>query len=633
MTEDPGSEFASPESAQPAGRTGAAAIPQPQGFFGHPRGLATLFFTEMWERFSYYGMRALLILYMVAELGTDNSGLGWTDGRAGAVYGLYTGMVYLLALPGGWIADNLWGQRKAVFVGGCIIAAGHFSMAAPVLGLPEVPFFFLGLLLIVIGTGLLKPNVSTMVGELYPEGGARRDAGFSIYYMGINLGAILGPTFCSFLGEGYSFHWGFSLAGFGMVLGLVQYKFGDRFFGRAGLAPAEETGVLARRGRNFYGVMGAITALVVLGVFLVTAGVVDLSLENLALGFGHAIILLAILYFAYLILGKIWPLGFFAVWFVALLVFMQGRGFDDGARWASGVTLGLFILALLGMVAARRGAVPTDKRRLMVIFWLFLLAAIFWSGFEQAGSSLNLFAERLTDRTFGPAPGLEGFGFYAVAALLIALSLWVSWVLVRREDLFLLEKAVFSIVAVGVAVFLSWIVRRIIGGWEMPTGWLQNINPIFIVIFAPIFGWLWTWLAQRKANPSIPVKFALGLLGLAAGFFVLAWGATNATEAAKVSATWLVVTYFFHTVGELCLSPVGLSSMTKLAPAGRVGQMMGVWFIAAALGNLFAGLVAGSLENMPSNELFQMVAIFIGAAGIVAMILSPAVRKLMGQVD
>ena len=207
----------------------------------------------------------------------------------------------------------------------------------------------------------------------------------------------------------------------------------------------------------------------------------------------------------------------------------------------------------------------------MVIFWLFLLAAVFWSGFEQAGSSMNLFAERLTDRTFL--------------------------------------------------------------GWEMPTTWLQNVNPIFIVILAPVFGWLWQWLAHRDRNPSIPMKFGLGLLGLSAGFFVLSWGASYATSGARVSVAWLVMTYFLHTCGELSLSPVGLSSMTKLAPKGQVGQMMGVWFIASALGNLFAGLVAGSLETMSSAVLFRSVALFIGAVGVVAMVVSPWVRKLMGQIE
>ncbi len=500
--------------------TSAAAVAAGTQWFGHPRGLATLFFTELWERFSYYGMRGILILFMAAPL--VEGGLAFNDAKSAAIYGLYTAMVYLLALPGGWVADNLWGQRRAVFVGGCIIASGHFSMALPVFGLPEQPFFFLGLILIVFGTGLLKPNVSTMVGELYPEGGARRDAGFSIFYMGINLGAFLGPLVCGALGENVNWHLGFSAAGFGMVLGLIQYKLGDKYLGTAGhLDTTDGAAVVARRSRMFYVTFAVVVGVVALFVALAVGGVFVVTLTGVATALGYGIIILAVVYFAYLLIAG--------------------------------------------------GHTTLEKKRLIVIFWLFILAAIFWSGFEQAGSSLNLFADRLTN--------------------------------------------------------------RMVFGWEAPASWLQSINPIFIITLAPVFGWLWVWLANRKANPSIPIKFALGLLGLAAGFFVIAWGAANASAENPVSPAWLIVTYFLHTCGELCLSPVGLSSITKLAPRGRVGQMMGVWFIGAALGNLFAGLVAGRLESLAPDALFGSVALFVGAAGVVALLVSPGVRKIMGNVE
>ena len=485
-------------------------------FFGHPRGLATLFFTEMWERFSYYGMRAILILFLTAAVVGENPGLGLEIGTATAIYGLYTFFVYVLTLPGGWVADNIWGQRRAVFVGGVIIMLGHVALAVPV-----TVSFFLGLVLIVTGTGLLKPNVSTMVGDLYPEGGARRDAGFSIFYMGINIGALAGPTLVGLVGESYNFHWGFSLAAVGMLLGLVQYRLGAGHLGETGLLRTDDPPErVAQKSRRFYVATAVAAAVVGLFGFLLAAGALPLSIEALAATLGYVVVALAIGYFLYL-------------------------------HFAGGLS-------------------PLEKRRLWVIFYLFVLAALFWSGFEQAGSSLNLFARDLTDRT--------------------------------------------------------------IAGWEMPASWLQNVNPLFIIIFAPIFGWLWTWLARRNANPSIPVKFALGLLGLAAGFFVIAWGAANASETNPVSPVWLVVMYFFHTVGELCLSPVGLSSITKLAPRGRVGQMMGVWFIGAALGNLFAGLVAGRLETLAPSSLFWTVALIIGGGGVAALVLSPAVRKLMGDV-
>ena len=538
--------------------------------------------TEMWERFSYYGMRALLILFMTATAAGANPGLGFTEGTAGAVYGLYTSMVYLLTLPGGWVADNLWGQRKAVFVGGVIIAAGHFTLAAPLIGLPQLPSFYLGLLFIVLGTGLLKPNVSTMVGDLYPdpstatdehikqEWGARRDAAFSVFYMGINLGAMLGPFICSTLGEKVNWHWGFSAAGFGMILGLVQYKLGGKYLGTAGqLKTTDTSDAVARRHRNFFLGAGAVGAIAALVVFLLVTGALGISLQVFATWIGYGILLLSILFFTWLIFSARWA-GTLLGLFVVLAAVLAPRIGTRGGQWAIVATLGAFILLNVGLLVTRGAQVSIEKKRLMAIFWLFLLAAIFWSGFEQAGSSMNLFARDLTDRT--------------------------------------------------------------LFGWEMPAGYLQNVNPFFIIVLAPVFGVLWTWLARRDRNPSIPMKFAVGLLGLAAGMFVLAWGASYASDTARVSMAWLIVTYFLFTVGELALSPVGLSSMTKLAPPGRLGQMMGVWFIAAALGNLFAGLVAGTLEALPPETLFRNVALFSGAAGVLALTLSRWVSRLTGGI-
>jgi len=493
-----------------------AALAPSGTFFGHPRGLATLFFTEMWERFSYYGMRALLILFMTAAVAGDNPGMGLTDGTAAAVYGLYTFFVYLLSLPGGWVADQIWGQRKAVFVGGSIIAAGHFSMAVPM-----TETFFLGLVLIVIGTGLLKPNVSTIVGELYPEGGAERDAGFSVYYMGINLGAFLGPILCGYFGEEINWHYGFSLAGFGMILGLIQYKMGAKHLGDAGTFRSTESDAeVAAKSKKFFTITAVVFAAIVAFVYMVSEGILDLALVDIAQGLGSSILVIVAAYFGYLI--------FFA------------------------------------------GHTGEEKKKLGLIFWLFILAAIFWSGFEQAGSSLNLFADRMADRT--------------------------------------------------------------LGSWEVPASWLQSVNSTFIIIFAPVFGSLWITLAKMQKHPSFLTKFGLGLLGLGAGFFVVAWGAANA-EPGTVGMTFLVVTYFLHTVGELCLSPVGMSSITKLAPKGRVGQMMGIWFVATALGNLIAGLVAGDIGELGFDGLFQQVAWITAGAGLVALLLSKPLQKISGTSD
>jgi POT family proton-dependent oligopeptide transporter len=485
-------------------------------FMGHPRGLATLFFTEMWERFSYYGMRALLVLFMTAATIGTNPGLGLDVATAGAIYGLYTSLVYILALPGGWVADNLWGQRKAIWVGGWIIAAGHFTMA-----IPGTRTFFLGLIFIICGTGLLKPNVSTIVGDLYPEGGARRDAGFSVFYMGINLGAFFGPLITGYLGEGYHWHWGFGAAGVGMVLGLIQFRAGQEHLGNIGHLTTEKSAAeVGAMSRKFFGTFFSVVAGVAAFAFLVSNGTIDLSVTQIATWMGYSVLVLVALYFVY-----VWTLG---------------------------------------------GHTVEENKKMAVIFWLFLMIAVFWSGFEQAGTSLNLFARDLTDRS--------------------------------------------------------------IMGWELPASWLQSVNAGFIIILAPVFGSLWVWLDSRQMNPSIPMKAGLGLIGLAMGFFVLAWGAANASPDNLVSPAWLVVTYFLHTVGELCISPIGLSAITKLSPKSRVGQMMGIWFVGAALGNLFAGLVSGQLESMMPTDLFRTVAMTIGGVGILALVVSPQVKKLTGGV-
>ena len=465
----------------------------------------------MWERFSYYGMRALLVLFMTDLVATG--GLGMTDVTATAIYGLYTFAVYAVALPGGWIADRLTGQRHAVLTGGVVIALGHLTLAIPTLAT-----FYLGLVLIVLGTGLLKPNVSAMVADLYPEGGARRDAGFSLFYMGINVGAFVGPFVCGTLGETVNWHLGFSVAGVGMLLGLAQYVWGWRYLGDAGLLQHRDSDDRGRALRSFWWGTGVVVASVLGVTFLQRGGVLSLSFLNVAQGTGIMITALVVLYFLY--------------------IFLYGRLSHD------------------------------ERRRVAMIPVLFVAAALFWSGFEQAGSSMNLFAERLTDRT----------------------------------------------------VF----------GMEAPATWLQSVNPLFIILLAPVFGSLWVRLGSK--NPSIPVKLAYGLLLLGLGFLVLAWGSTFATDGTLVSPMWLIVTYFFHTTGELCLSPVGLSSITKLAPKRLVGQMMGIWFMAAALGNLLAGLVAGLIESLALPQLFGAVGLIVAGGGVVMLLAGGSIHRLAGDV-
>jgi len=481
------------------------------GFFGHPRGLATLFFTEFWERFSYYGMRALLVLFMTADV--TRHGLAMDAQKASAIYGLYTFGVYVLALPGGWIADRIMGQRRAVLLGGIIIALGHYTMA-----IPMDMTFYLGMFLIVIGTGLLKPNVSSVVGDLYPEGGARRDQGFSIFYMGINFGAWLGPMICGFLGESQQFgwHWGFGAAGVGMTFGLIQYVRGQKHMGNAGQLKGEAAHPDSVKRATSQFVRGLAVTVVLTAAFIALAkgGIVGVSLVGFAQATGVIVLILAAVYFLYI--------AFFAC------------------------------------------HTTVERQRIGVIFLLFLGAAMFWSGFEQAGSSMNLFAENYTN--------------------------------------------------------------RMVLGWEVPTSWLQSVNPIFIITLAPVMGMLWVKLGAR--NPSIPMKFGMGLLLLGVGFLVMSWGAQFIGPGKVVSPMWLVTTYFFHTVGELCLSPIGLSSITKLAPERLVSQMMGTWFVGAALGNLIAGLVAGYIDEMPQDQLFLTVALIVAGSGVVFVLLSRPINRL-----
>jgi proton-dependent oligopeptide transporter, POT family len=437
-------------------------------WLGHPRGLATLYFTEMWERFSYYGMRALLILYMVGS--TQQPGLGFGERRAATIYGIYTMAVYLAGIPGGWVADRFLGHYRAVLIGGIIIAAGHFSMA-----IPGLPFFFLGLGLIVIGTGLLKPNVSSMVGSLYRRDDSRRDAGFSLFYMGINLGAFIAPLICGWLGQKWNWHFGFAAAGVGMIIGLIQYVAGKRY-----LTPVPEAFAMS--------VDAAATA-------------------------------------------------------------------TDEAPQQQDAT-------------GSRKLTSTDWARIGAIGLLTLFALLFWAGFEQAGSSLTLFADRAT--------------------------------------------------------------RLTVFNWSYPSSWFQSVEPLFVILFSPFFAWLWLKLAASRKEPSSPAKFTLGLFFLSLSFLLVVPAARLFESSnGRVSPMWLVGLYFLQMVGELCLSPVGLSMVTKLAPAHLVGLMMGVWFFATAMGNYVAGWVAGFLQDRQFSDVFQAAFINLIIATVILAILIKPIKKMM----
>jgi proton-dependent oligopeptide transporter, POT family len=490
-----------------------------KGFFGQPAGLSTLFFTEMWERFSYYGMRAILILFMISPQAQE--GLGFTRETAGAIYGLYTAGVYLFTLPGGWLADNILGQRKAIWYGGIMIMIGHLLLAIP--GIPII--FFLGLTFVALGTGLLKPNISTIVGDLYPEGGVRRDRGFSIFYMGINTGSFLGQLVVPLLAESQGWHWGFGAAAVGMLLGLIQFRLTQGNLMDIGIQPKakEEKSEAQGSGVN----------------------------RGLAIGVG--------------------------VLLIAFLGILQATGRIDlftavGFAQAVGIIIASVTLAYFLFVLIAGGLTSEERKRVLVIFCLFIGAALFWSGFEQAGSSLTLFAQDFTI--------LDPLGF------------------------------------------------------KIPAGSVQIFNAIFIVMFAPIVGWLWVRLAARQLNPNTPIKFAIGLILMGLGFLVMVFAAQIAAQGTDVSMGWLILTYFLHSIGELTLSPVGLSATTKLSPKRYLGQMMGIWFVATSLGNLIAGLLAGGVDPKSPNDmepLFMSVFIFASVVGVLFLLFNPIIKKWSGN--
>ncbi len=487
-------------------------------FFGHPRGLATLFFTEMWERFTYYGMRAVLVLFLVATVAAG--GFGIDDKTATAIYGLYTAGVYLAALPGGWIADRLIGAQRAVLIGGLAISLGNALLAVSA----SPRGFYLGLVVIVIGVGLLKPNVSAIVAGLYPEGGARLDSGFTVFYIGINVGGALGPFVTGLAQVYFGLRAGFAAAAFFMAVGVVQFYFTRRHLGSAGafVAAAGVRGAgIARQWLYLWVALGLSSLLLAAVGF----GWIQVNPVSLAQAVSYLIAAMVVLYFLY----------YFS---------------------AAGLT-------------------AEERKRGIVLVVLFAGSVLFWSGYEQAGSSLNLFAERYTDRAVG----------------------WLHFVI--------------------------------------PAGWFQSLNSTFIILFAPFFAWAWIALAKRNLNPSAPAKFALGVMLMGSGFLVMAAAAAIVASGSKVLPYWLILTYLLHTFGELCLSPVGLSYYTKLTPKRFVGQMMGMWFLSLSLGNLVAGLIAGEFDAnnvaaMPAQYLH--IVYFAVGLGAVLLILSHPVKKLMGTV-
>ena len=497
-------------------------------FLGHPKGLYILFLTEMWERFSFYGMKALLIFYLVKyHLFSDASG--------NLIVGSYAAMVYAMPVIGGYLADKYLGFRKAVLFGGILLVLGHIGMAFEGNAATEMAngvierdesamrIFFLSLSLIVLGVGFLKANISSIVGELYEATDQRRDSGFTIFYMGINLGSFIATIVCSWLGETYGWGYGFGAAGIGMFFGLLTFMYGSKFFN--GKAEPKDPELLKEK---------------VFGI---------ISKEWL-------IYLLSIL-------------GIFFIWTI-----IQNHHLVEGLLMvASVISLGFIVWQLTKLDSVSRD-------RLIALTILIIFSVVFWALFEQAYTSLNLFAERSIDRN--------------------------------------------------------------ILGFEVPAGSFLSLNALFIIIFAPIFAWMWVNLEKRNMQPNTAIKFALGIILVGLGFGALVMGG-NLAEAGKVGAIWLVLAYLFHTFGELCLSPVGLSSVTKLSPAKIVGFMMGVWFLATA-GAEYVSVLLANLASIDTTggevtdvvaatnkylDLFSKLAITGGVIGVFLLLISPFIKKLM----
>jgi proton-dependent oligopeptide transporter, POT family len=473
--------------------TSATAPRSRRRFLGHPPGLATLFLTEMWERFSFYGMRSVLVLFLAAS--TAGGGLGLPDGTAKALVGVYSAMVYLVTLPGGWISDRLLGPRRSVLYGGVVIMLGHVAMAIP----GGAAFVYLGLGLIIAGTGLLKPNIATLVGHLYGEDeDARRDAGFSIFYMGINLGAFLAPLVVGTLGQKVSWHLGFGTAAVGMALGLVQYV-----LGRGGLADGRPPRRLSEDERRHF--RRAVTAggAVLVAVVALALATGTFTLDNMTWALAVVPLVAAAAYFAFMFLGS--------------------------------------------------HEITADERaRLRAYVWLFVAASVFWMVYDQAATELSTFALHHTDLS--------------------------------------------------------------VGGWEMPSSWLQAINPIMVIALAPVFAAVWV----RADRLGTPLKFTAAMVLVGISFVVMTFAAAEAARGVKVSVLWLVVTYFVQTTGELCLSPVGLSVTTKLAPKAFASQMIGLWYLAIAVGDAVGGQMTRLAGTVVSEAayflLLGILALVTGAA-------------------
>ena len=586
--------------------------------FDHKPGLFVLFFTEMWERFSYYGMRALFVLFLTSTL--IDGGFGWDKSSAQELYGIYTAFVYFTPLIGGIIADRLLGYRNAVVAGAIIMTAGHAVLAF------ETPvMFYTGLALLILGNGLFKPNISSIVGQLYKKDPEKKDGAYTIFYMGINAGAFLGILLCGYIGENISWSYGFGLAGIFMFVGALQFYFGQGIFGKLGLLgsgdAADEYGteveetpdstqtqtIIEQPEDNTSSIRGLRWGIIgLIAGALVAALVVQLSVEG------------------GLFNGEISLFEFFG---------------ENPKELMAPIIFGA-VIGFIGWIVSDPTLKGVDKDRVWVIVILSFFTIFFWWAFEQAGSSMTIFARDFTARTL--EGGAANFFRITDAILTIGPVAVITYVLVKLFGVTFkhisLSNAILGIGFAFVWFLVIWRVARNFSGstTEVDASWFGILNSFFIITFAPLFSKIW---ASKVIN-SGPVKFAIGLFLLAFGFGLLAFGSSSipaGAETAAVSMVWLIFAYLFHTLGELCVSPVGLSYVSKLAPVRIVGLMFGVFFIANFVANYSAGKTASYIDPISEEKglsfFFLIFTVIPAAMGVVLLLLNKRLKKMMHGIE
>ena len=562
---------------------------------GHPAGLFVLFFTEMWERFSYYGMRALLVLFLISSL--EKGGWAWPEEHALALYGTYTSLVYLTTIMGGYLADKYLGYRWAVVIGACLMTLGHASMAV------ETPtFLYIGIGLLIFGNGFFKPNMTSIVSYMYKDHPEKKDGAYTIFYMGVNAGAFLGIMLCGYIGEKVSWSWGFGLAGIFMFFGMLQFYFTQGIFGDIGTKPTAAENLAKQN--------------------------VDDGDKRVPFSTLDTILMIASLF-----LGLLWILNdpYSKISGNNLLNFnVAGL---DGKNFTILLGLALFLVLLIGRII-RYSKVTRERLIAVTIFAFFTV--FFWASFEQAGGSMTIFAQKYTQRAFtGTAANIYKIVNTLLTVVPLGIITFVLWKLFTQTfKKYALGNIILAVSFVVIWGVVIWMLNREYNAetTEIAASWFGILNSFFIIAFAPMVSKVW----ESKYNPPAAFKYGIGMTLLGLGFASLAYGASSIVsgdENIKVSMIWLVLAYLFHTLGELCLSPVGLSYVSKLVPARMIGVMFGIWYLAIAIGNKTAGAMGGMINEITAKySLSTFFLIFtlvpIGIA-ILSMLLHPLLKKLM----